>query len=48
MIHTVKSIYLDITGKRKPMLQGRIQQVEEKDGAESPNEKVEEVYSKKE
>lgn len=48
MIHTVKSIYLDITGKRKPMLQGRIQQVEGKDGAESPNEKVEEVYSKKE
>ena len=48
MIHTVKSMYLDITGKRKPTLQGRMQQVEGKDGAETPNEKVEEVYSKKE
>lgn len=48
MVHTVKSMYLDITGKRKPTLQGRMQQVEERDGAETPNEKVEEVYSKKE
>jgi urea-proton symporter len=48
MAHTVKSMYLDITGKRKPTLQGRMQQVEGRDGAETPNEKVEEVYSKKE
>jgi hypothetical protein len=48
MFHTVKSMYLDITGKRKPMLQGRMQQVDGKDGAETPNEKVDEVYSKKE
>ena len=48
MVHTIKSMYLDITGKRKPTLQGRIQQVDEKDGEETPNEKVDEVYSKKE
>jgi urea-proton symporter len=47
MAHTVKSIFLDITGKRKPMLQGRMQQVEEKDEVETPNAKVDEVYSKK-
>ena len=48
MVHTVKSMYLDIRGKRKPMLQGRIQQVDEKDGVETPDEKVDVVYSKKE
>lgn len=48
MAHTVKSMFLDITGKRKPTLQGRMQQVDEKGGLEMPNEKVEEVYSKKE
>ena len=46
MVHTVKSMYLDIMGKRKPTLQGRMQQVDEKDGVETPNEKVDEVYSK--
>lgn len=48
MAHTVKSMYLDVMGKRKPTLQGRIQQVDEKDGVETANEKVDEVYSKKE
>jgi hypothetical protein len=48
MVHTVKSMYLDIIGKRKPALQGRVQQVDEKDGAETPHEKVDVVFSKKE
>lgn len=48
MAHTVKSMFLDLSGKRKPTLQGRVQQVDEKDGVETPNEKVDEVYSKKE
>jgi urea-proton symporter len=48
MAHTVKSMFLDLSGKRKPTLQGRVQQVDEKDEVETPNEKVDEVYSKKE
>ena len=48
MAHTVKSMYLDVMGKRKPALQGRMQQVDENEGVETPNEKVDEVYSKKE
>jgi hypothetical protein len=48
MAHTVKSMFLDLSGKGKPTLQGRVQQVDEKDEVETPNEKVDEVYSKKE
>lgn len=52
MVHTVKSMYLDITGKRKPTLQGRVGDVTEAytegEGGNSPQgEKVEEVYQKK-
>jgi urea-proton symporter len=47
MVHTVKSIFLDLSGKRKPTLQGRLQPVDENDGVETTNEKLNEVYPKK-
>lgn len=39
--HTVKSMYLDVTGQRKPILQGRVQAVEEEkeNGTMTPDEK---------
>lgn len=40
MVHTVKSIILDITGKKKPALQGRVAEVEEESGQQTPEEKV--------
>ena len=47
MAHTVKSIFLDLSGKRKPTLRGRMQQVDETEGVEVPSEKLDEVLSKK-
>lgn len=47
MAHTVKSMFLDLSGKRRPTLQGRVQPVDENDGAETTNEKLDEVYPKK-
>ena len=29
--HTIKSMFLDLTGKRKPTLQGRVQEVSDGD-----------------
>lgn len=47
MAHTVKSMFLDLSGKRKPTLQGRVQPVDENDGVETTDEKLDEVYPKK-
>ncbi|KAJ9659140.1 urea active transporter [Neophaeococcomyces mojaviensis] len=40
--HTIKSMFLDLTGKRKPTLQGRVQEVGDEDdsGSATPEEKV--------
>lgn len=40
--HTIKSMYLDLTGKKRPTLHGRVQEVtEESDsGTATPQEKV--------
>lgn len=40
--HTIKSMFLDLRGKRKPMLQGRVQEVSDEDdsGRVMPGEKV--------
>ncbi|KEF53222.1 uncharacterized protein A1O9_10670 [Exophiala aquamarina CBS 119918] len=40
MVHTVKSIILDISGKKKPALHGRVAEVEEESGQQTPEEKV--------
>jgi len=40
MVHTVKSIILDITGKKKPALHGRVAEVEDESGQQTPEEKV--------
>lgn len=40
MAHTIKSIYLDITGKRKPGLRGRVVEIEDSPGVSTPEEKV--------
>lgn len=40
MVHTVKSIVLDITGKRKPAMLGRVVEVEDDSGQQTPDEKV--------
>ena len=41
MAHTVKSMILDVTGKKKPPIHGRIQEVADDDsGAATPEEKV--------
>jgi hypothetical protein len=47
MVHTVKSMFLDLSGKRRPTLQGRVQPVDENDGVETTDEKLDEVYLKK-
>lgn len=41
MVHTVKSMYLDVTGKKKPTLHGRITEVEEETVSKTPEEKAE-------
>jgi len=40
--HTIKSMFFDLTGKRKPTLQGRVQEVSDEDdsGRVTPTEKV--------
>lgn len=40
--HTIKSMFLDLTGKSKPTLHGRIQEVSEdsESGTATPQEKV--------
>lgn len=40
--HTIKSMYLDLTGKRKPALHGRVVNVSDEDdsGRATPEEKV--------
>ncbi|KAK5047488.1 hypothetical protein LTR84_006585 [Exophiala bonariae] len=40
MVHTVKSMFLDITGKKKPALHGRVTEIEEESGQQTPEEKV--------
>ena len=47
MAHTVKSIFLDLSGKRKPAIRGRVQQVDETDAVEVPSEKLDEVFPEK-
>lgn len=41
-------MFLDIGGKRPPIIQGRLQQVDDRHGVEAPNVAVDEVFSKKE
>lgn len=38
--HTIKSMFLDATGKYKPTLQGRVQEVSDDSGRATPTEKV--------
>ena len=41
MAHTVKSIFLDMMGKRHPALHGQVAEVEEeRSGDQTPEEKV--------
>lgn len=40
MVHTVKSMLLDVTGKKKPALHGRVTEIEEESGQQTPEEKV--------
>lgn len=40
MVHTVKSMFLDVTGKKKPALHGRVAEIEEEMGQQTPEEKV--------
>lgn len=40
MAHTVKSMFLDMTGKKQPALHGRAAEVEEDSGQQTPEEKV--------
>ena len=40
MKHTVVSMFLDLTGKKKPPIHGRVQEVSEDEGTSTPEEKV--------
>jgi hypothetical protein len=40
MAHTVKSMFLDLTGKKRPAIHGQVQEVEEDTGSVTPEEKV--------
>ncbi|KIV97412.1 hypothetical protein PV10_01167 [Exophiala mesophila] len=40
MVHTVKSMVLDVTGKRKPAMLGDVVQVEDDSGQQTPDEKI--------
>jgi urea-proton symporter len=40
MGHTLKSMFLDMTGKRHPAIHGRVAEVEEASGEQTPEEKV--------
>ncbi|RVX66629.1 hypothetical protein B0A52_09380 [Exophiala mesophila] len=40
MVHTVKSMILDVTGKRKPAILGHVAQVEDDSGQQTPDEKI--------
>lgn len=41
MAQTVKSMFLDLTGKRKPPIHGRVTEMSEEDtGPSTPEEKV--------
>jgi len=41
MVHTVRSMVLDLSGRAKPTLHGRVAEVEEESGSQqTPEEKV--------
>ncbi len=41
MAHTVKSMVLDLTGKKKPPIHGRVAEIADEDsGSATPEEKV--------